>query len=133
MKKLMVGIVAIAMLINLTGCIYKPGQRPTDYGPAIWRSEDPDIWFEVLEFDQERNYQTKGQLKIDANVYNIIVIFTYSSSVIFRDYDDLDTDYFIGECKFSPDKLIVKLSPKYDHIFNGQVKEITFIRTEKMD
>jgi hypothetical protein len=130
MKKLMVGIVTIAILINLTGCIYKPGQRPTEYSPAIWRSEDPDIWFEVLEYDQDRSYQTIGQLTIGGNVYSFSAFFNYGSGVNFRDTEDYTIRYFKGSCIFGPDKLVVKVDPKYDYIFNGSVKEITFIRTE---
>jgi len=130
MKKMFIGILTISIILNLSGCIYKPGQRPTDYGPAIWISEDPDIWFEVLEYDQNRNYQTIGQLTLNGNVYNFIAYFNYASGVRFTDAEDRSNEYFIGSCKFGPEKLIIKVNPKYDRIFNGQVKEITFIRTE---
>jgi hypothetical protein len=130
MKKVIIGIVTIAIIMSLSGCIYKPGQRPTDYGPALWISEDPDIWFEVLEYDQKRNYQTKGQLTINGNAYSFSAYFNYASSVNFTDTEDYTKRYFKGSCIFGPDKLIVKVDPKYDYIFNGSVKEITFIRTE---
>lgn len=130
MKKSIHWLIIIGLVLLLTGCIYKPGQRPTDYGPAIWKSEDPDIWFEVLEFDQDRDYQTIGQLNINGNVYDFYAFFDYGSGVSFRDTEDYLHDYFIGFCKFGPEKLVVRVDPKYDKVFNGQVKEITFIRTE---
>lgn len=122
----------IVLSLFLSGCwnLYA-GQRPVDLGPAIWRSEDPDIWFEVFDEDPEDGYvDPVGQLVYKGMEYSFWVMFDNANGIVMQRLDSGDT-LLMGDCKFGSDRLIVKILPKGDFIFNGTIKEITFIKYEK--
>ena len=129
MKKWVGWIIVIILVLSLTGCIYKPGERPTDYGPAFWVSSTPDIWFEVLEYDSEKEYQTVGYASYLGKTTKIIVFFAYSDKVSIIDFNDPDISYLLGSCIYGNDKLVVKVFEDKDQLFSGNYSTITFIRT----
>ena len=132
MKKILSMVLIFALLLN--SCMYVPnGEYPFDYPAAMWVSEEPDIWFEVT--DTTGRSDAKGELTIGDEVYEIVMSFSYSYSVVvINGYDSVYSDkrnwLFRGRCKFGAEKLIVKIDKdeKFPDIFNGEVDEITFIR-----
>jgi len=121
-------VIALLLSIVLVGCMNQyAGKRPADQGPAIWRSIEPDIWFQIFVDDNGEKEPT-GKLAYKGEVYELIVIFNTSDDVLFWDNDN--QLLFLGTCKFSPSKLIVEIDAKYDSVFDGTVKEITFIKYE---
>jgi len=134
MKKKWLFLITISLL--LSGCwnLY-PGQRPDELGPAIWKSEDPDIWFEVFDEDPVTGYvQPEGQLVYEGKIYEFLVMFDNSKGIVLQSKNKSSIrSIFKGNCKFSPEKMIVTIIPISDRIFDGKVKEITFIRIEVDD
>ena len=132
MKKRWLFLIVLSLV--LSGCwnLYA-GQRPIDYGPAVWRSENPDIWFEVFDEDPEVGYvPPKGQLIYKGEIYSFWVNFDNADGVVLQ-RNDKEGLLFMGDCKFYPEKMIVTLLPNADYIFNGKIKVIIFIRTEAND
>lgn len=125
-------LISIVLCFSLTACWNQyAGQRPDELEPAIWKSENPDIWFEVYEADPELGYvEPKGQLNYDGKTYSFWVNFNTANGVVLQSNDN-GSPLFRGNCKFSPEKMIVTIIPKSDRIFNGTVNEITFIKYEK--
>lgn len=129
MKKRWLFLIILSLV--LSGCwnIYA-GQRPDELGPALWVSENPDIWFEVFDADPETGYvEPTGQLTYDGTTYSFWVMFDNAKGIVLQRLDNGDT-LLLGNCRFSPKKLVVKLMPKGDFIFDGTIQEIVFIRTE---
>ena len=124
----------IVLCLSLSGCwnLYA-GQRPDELGPAIWRSEDPDIWFEVFDDDSVTGYiQPEGQLVYEGNTYAFLVMFDNSKGIVLQSKsNDNIRSLFKGNCKFGPEKLIVTIIPISDRVFEGKVKEIIFIKYDK--
>ena len=132
MKKRWLFLIVLSLV--LSGCwnLYA-GQRPVDYGPAIWRSENPDIWFEVFDEDPETGYvEPTGQLTYDGTTYSFWVMFNNANGVVFQSSEGKD-GLFMGNCEFGPNKLVVTIIPKSDYVFDGNIKVITFIRSEAND
>lgn len=130
MRKLL--LTSLILCVFLAGCwnLYA-GQRPDELGPAIWKSDNPDIWFEVYETDPELGYvEPKGQLIYEGEVYSFWVIFNNARGIVLQRNDN-GRPLFMGNCRFYPEKMIVTLIPNADYIFEGTVMEITFIRYEK--
>ncbi len=131
MKKVLIRLLILSVFLSLAGCIDQyAGKKPTDLGSAIWISEDPDIWFEVYEIAGDGYTAPTGQLIYNDITYHFTVIFNNNTGVGFWTDENLTQRYFWGVCKFSSEKLTVKISLENDSMFNGQVREITFIRTE---
>jgi len=112
----------------MSGCTdYHSGKRPTDYGRAKWISESPDIWFIVKDPDiYGENLKSEGEIKVGGESISFTQWFDMGKSVYFSDGDQ---ELFSGSCKFSPEKLVVKIYKDKDKVFNGEVDEIVFIRT----
>jgi len=138
-------VILIALLIlSSTGCsgcamgavIAYQGQRPFDYPPAKWVSEDPDIWFvtrapgDPLPAGVTNSWVQIGQLRINGETIDIVVGFDggHGIDVDARTQTSTNNVLFLGSCKFSPDKLTVSIYKNYDNIFNGQYKTIVFNR-----
>jgi hypothetical protein len=122
---------AIFMFVLSSGCgtDFHNGERPIDYSPAIWVSEEPKMWFEV---GNRRSREVDGYLILDGQRIKVNVFFDRGRSVfILRKNDENpDEDLIIihGLCVFRPDKLTVSIKKEDDKIFNGQYKKIIFIR-----
>ena len=115
------------------------GGRPTDYGPALWISEEPYIWFEVqeeVEYTRGNNPIVKGELTIDDEVYPCRVTFKPAGGICFymeSDWDEKNKvmllsyeQLMMGTCKFGPDKLVVDVNEDMGQYYNGE--RLTFIR-----
>lgn len=134
MKKVLIRLLILSIFLFLAGCIDQyAGKKPTDLGPAIWISKNPDIWFEVYEIADVGYTAPTGQLIYNGITYDFTVIFNNNTGVGFWTDENLTQRYFYGFCKFNPEKLIVKIGLENDNMFNGQVKEIVFIRTDIPD
>ena len=123
MKKLLI-IISMVLLLSCCGVDFHSGKRPYDYPSTKWVSEDPEIWFGGR---YDHNHGFDGLLLVDGQSIEINVFFNKGSGVSFtkRYEDELGTR---GLCKFSPDKLIVKIDKERDTYFNGRYKTITFFR-----
>lgn len=114
-----------------SGCIPYQGERPTDFGLSEWVSSDPYMWFKVSEITNDPTASEiipKGQIVLQSKTIEFNVHFDGGSSAWFYTPNEEGTLLFIGACKFSPEKLIVKIDKSTDTIFNGKKDEITFVR-----
>ena len=120
-------ILALILIFMISGCTdFHSGKRPIDYGRAKWISESPDIWFIVK--DPEPGYSIpKGEMIVEDSVIYFSLSFSNGKDAFFSD-DDQEA-LFSGSCKFSPEKLVVKIYKNTDKVYNGEVDEIVFIRT----
>lgn len=132
MRKLL--LISLILCLFLSGCwnLYA-GQRPDELGPAIWRSEDPNIWFEVFDEDPVTGYvPPEGQLVYEGKTYEFLVMFDNSKGIVLQSKNNSNIrSIFKGNCKFSPEKMIVTIIPISDRVFEGKVKEVIFIKYEK--
>lgn len=134
MKKLFLLLLAIVSTIAFTSCTdFHQGERPTDLGAAIWVSDDPNVWFETLDSEEYsmrgKDYIfPKGQLTIDGETKDIRVGFDHGRSISIYINNSKRYIDFGGTCRFSPEKLIVKVDKERDWIFGNKYKTITFVR-----
>ncbi len=127
-----------ALLFSSTGCFgadsYQ-GKRPTDYEKTIWKSTQPDIWFEIGERDEMGILpDVKGEATTSEGTIVITVWFDYARLIEF-DFPEKNENgtpqiALLGDCKFSSDKLIVTPREGEDQLFNGEYDTITFTRTD---
>lgn len=124
-------IMLLFVVLFMNGCTdFHSGERPYDYGRAIWTAESLDIWFLVKDpYDDYGGYMyPEGEMSVGDETVSFTVDFDKGISVFFMDDEE---SLFAGTCKFSPEKLTVNLK-KFEHldnVFNGEVEEIVFIRT----
>jgi len=135
MKKLkLIIFVVIIALLSLCACNYpySSKNRPSDFPNTKWVSDNPNIYFTVDE-----DGQCIGVVNTGTEVFDIYVGFVTGPHIGIYYIDknnlsDLTTDKYISSsCKYYKDKLVVTdINPKYDTIFNGKYKEITFYRQD---
>ena len=140
MRKRILFCIVSCLIICCIGCQNNDfGGRPTDYGPALWISEEPYIWFEVqeeVEYTRGNNPIVKGELTIDDEVYPCRVTFKPAGGICFymeSDWDEKNKvmllsyeQLMMGTCKFGPDKLVVDVNEDMGQYYNGE--RLTFIR-----
>lgn len=120
---LIIGAVIIALFLD--GCVQYQGQRPYDYDPAKWSSEDPEITFYT---SPETGRHPEGTLWIGDTEIPIVVNFDYSNGVEFCKKDEKNYHIVLrGNCTFASDKLIVEVTGGKE--FKDQYEEIVFNRT----
>ncbi len=125
-----------ALLFSSTGCFgadFYQGKRPTDYEKTIWKSTQPDIWFEIGERDEMGILpDVKGEATTSEGVVAITVWFDHARliGVDRQDEEDPTKHVLLGDCKFSSDKPIVTPREGEDQLFNGEYDTITFTRTD---
>ncbi len=94
MRKRILFCIVSCLIICCIGCQNNDfGGRPTDYGPALWISEEPYIWFEVqeeVEYTRGNNPIVKGELTIDDEVYPCRVTFKPAGGICFYMESDWD-------------------------------------------
>ncbi len=132
MKYVCASLILLCLLCSLAGCMQDPykDKRPRDYGDARWVSVSPDIYFDIHDYNgSTERYKIKGVLKYNNQTIEIEVGFEKKSTeVMFIKDDDQREVLFSGKCTFSSDKLVVSIESKYDHLFDGSIKELTFIK-----
>ena len=140
MKKKWLYLIVLYAALCCCGCQNNNfGVRPTDYGPALWISEEPYIWFEVqeeVEYTRANTPIVKGELTIEDKVYPCRVTFNPADGIYFlmeSDWDETtrvingsEEDLIVGYCKFGPEKLIVDVDDERGQYYNGE--RLTFIR-----
>lgn len=125
-----------ALLFSSTGCFgadFYQGKRPTDYEKTIWKSTQPEIWFEIGERDEMGILpDVKGEATTSEGVVAITVWFDHARliGVDRQDEEDPTKHVLLGDCKFSSDKPIVTPREGEDQLFNGEYDTITFTRTD---
>jgi len=99
-------IFVLVLLFMMSGCTdFYSGKRPIDYGRAKWISELPDIWFIVK--DPEPGYSIpKGEMIVEDSVIYFSLFFSNGNDAFFSNGDQ---SLFRGFCKFSAEKLVVKI------------------------
>jgi len=99
-------IFVLVLLFMMSGCTdFYSGKRPIDYGRAKWISESPDIWFIVK--DPEPGYSIpKGEMIVEDSVIYFSLFFSNGNDAFFSNGDQ---SLFRGFCKFSAEKLVVKI------------------------
>ena len=128
----------MVLLFSSTSCFgadFYQGERPTDYEKTIWKSTQPDIWFEIGERDEMGVLpDVKGEATTSEGTIVITVWFDHARLIEF-DFPEKNENgtpqiALLGDCKFSSDKLIVTPREGEDQLFNGEYDTITFTRTD---
>lgn len=131
LKRIISVILLSVTILIFSGCILHQGERPTDYGPAKWISNDPNIWFEVLETDDKlgtNRMSPIGQIILGNRSIDFTMHFDGGITVYFYNADGKSGLLFSGTCNFSIDNLIVKINKNKDTVFNGEIDQIVFKR-----
>ncbi len=132
MKYVCASLIVFSLLFCLVSCTQDPykGKRPRDYGDARWVSVSPDIYFDIHDYNgSTERYKIKGVLKYKNQTIEIEVGFEKKSTeVMFIKDNNQHEVLFLGKCVFSSDKLVVSVEPEYDYLFDGSIKEVTFIK-----
>lgn len=107
-------------------------KRPPDYAPSKWVSEDPNIWFEVLAYDDysEQENSLHGEIILDNKIIEVLPYFNrHGSRMVTFYYGGAEGGALLqGSCRFSPEKLVITVDKKNDKVFRGQYDTITFVR-----
>lgn len=117
------------------GTDFYQGKRPTDYEETIWKSSDPDVWFEIGKRDDMGILpDTKGEAITEEGTVAVYVWFDHGNTVEFgfeeEDENGIAKMAFLGKCKFYYDKLVVTPYEGKDYLYNGKYDTITFIRED---
>ena len=137
-KNIYTVLLCVALLFSSTSCFgadFYQGERPTDYEKTIWKSTQPDIWFEIGERDEMGILpEVKGEA-ITSEGTIVITVWFDQARRIGIDFQEKDERGFaknalLGDCKFSSDKLIVTPREGRDQLFNGEYDTITFTRMD---
>lgn len=137
-KNIGILLLCVALLFSSTSCFgadFYQGERPTDYEKTIWKSTQPDIWFEIGERDEMGVLpDVKGEATTSEGTIVITVWFDHARLIEF-DFPEKNENgtpqiALLGDCKFSSDKLIVTPREGEDQLFNGEYDTITFTRTD---
>ena len=123
-------ILPLIFILISFGCDINAGKRPYDYPPAKWVSEEPKMWFEIGESDNNPYAlleEINGYLVLDGQNIEIEVFFDYGVGVFFSEKGYYEP-FTMGICKFFPDKLVVQIYKERDNFLNGLCDTITFIR-----
>ncbi len=135
-KNIGILLLCVALLFSSTSCFgadFYQGERPTDYEKTIWKSTQPDIWFEIGERDEMGVLpDVKGEATTSEGVVAITVWFDHARLIGIdrQDEEDPTKHVLLGDCKFSSDKLIVTPREGKDQLFNGEYDTITFTRID---
>ena len=115
----MTGCLVLCILIYMTGCDPYSGQRPYDYGNAVWVCDELDMRF-VVDTDNETYVTTDGELQNNGAAYFCefvferdtneldVYIYSFEYGVVFKYYRgkgkrlaDIE-----GDCAFSEDSFV---------------------------
>lgn len=134
--KWIIGLSLALFIINFSGCVLYQGQRPTDYQNTLWKSDDPDVWFNVGERD-EKGYLEEpllGKAVIGEETVDIYVGFGTDRYIGFSvdEFDEFGNriTVFMGDCQFYEDRCVVTPREGKDQLFNGEYDTITFTRID---
>lgn len=132
MRKIIQSSLVMVLILTFSGCVnLYNGRRPADYGPAIWISKNPDIWFEVpiIQDQNDRKESFAGQISFNDQTIQINVAFNYGNTVFFFKSTSDGGMLLNGRCDFGSEKMIVKIDKKSDNLFGGFYDQIVFIRS----
>lgn len=121
----------ISSMIGMFGCRLENG--PYDSPCSEWRSEDPDMSFTV---GQESGLTEKiyGSVIIEGQEYCMYICFSWGghATIILCDEDGqfVMGKYLEGQCKYSKEKMVLKVDKKKDKIFNYKYSKIVFTKTK---
>jgi len=107
------------------------GKRPDYFPNTKWVSEEPNIWFEVIEEVNdigESNNVIKGEIYFEDEKLNFEAYFDMGIGFnIIVEAEDYEYNKTIkGLCSFYSDKLIVEIEE--DFVFNNKYEQITFYK-----
>ncbi|MBQ7645696.1 MAG: hypothetical protein IJS94_00355 [Clostridia bacterium] len=141
LKKAFVFLIILQVLLILSSCQFDPyyGKRPFDCGKAKWICEEPSAWFTV-DPDAADYHYPKGEIALGERSIEVGFRFIAETDLVYIDLIGSEGSSILesaagynelirGECAFSPEKLIIKIDPGSDTLFNGKYETITFIRT----
>ena len=121
----------ISSMIGMFGCWLE--NAPYDSPCSEWRSEDPDMSFTV---GQEGGIDDAiyGSAIIEGQEYGISIGFGWGghAMIILCDEDGqfVMGKYLEGQCKYSKEKMVLKVDKKKDKIFNYKYSKIVFTKTQ---
>lgn len=141
MKRLV--ILVLCVIMCLTGCQFDPysGQRPHNYGDALWASDEFDIWF-IVDTKKEDYYYPEGELQIGNTTYFCKFYFVHQTNrllisiypIEYATVPDASRDRnavvgsICGDCTFSEDLFVFKIDTMEGNIFGNTTTQLTFSR-----
>ena len=124
-------LLILSSMISMSGCRLENG--PYDSPCSEWRSEDPDMSFTVGQ-EAGLNKKIYGSVIIEGQEYGISIGFSWGghATIILRDEDGniVVGKYLEGQCKYSKEKMVLKVDKKNDKIFNYKYSKIVFTKTK---
>ena len=130
-KYFCVVLLILSSMISMSGCRLENG--PYDSPCSEWRSEDPDMSFTVGQ-EGGLNDDIYGSVIIEGQEYGISIGFSWGghATIILLDEDGniVVGKYLEGQCKYSKDKMVLKVDKKNDKIFNYKYSKIVFTKTK---
>ena len=149
MKRIIVCfLLAISFFVFLSACDLNAYHMPTSYPNTRWVSQDPDMFFiigENINGEGLRPYAdvTYAQINIDEEVIELIVGFRHSQMFVDnparRDPETggllpgRDSNYsriFIGSGRFSPDRVVIRITHNPNGFLDDSIEEIIFYRED---
>ena len=138
MKKFINILILMILSLTLVSWDMDSDIKPRNQLNTNWVSENPDIFFTVLE--DEGYYLCLGTLKDSEKSYNIELDFDFGREVNIVDYDILQKNNFVyktedlmvrADCKFSEKKCIITVTESVIDSIKVNDK-ITFNRVEEL-
>ncbi len=139
LKAAALATVILFLLLN-TACDYT--HYPSEEGPAIWVSEDPEF---VIEYAYRDTTLTSGgtysiirdssYIVRDGERVPVCVVFGHGHSFYIYPMPidgriDGDSKLLTGSWRFHDHRTIIKIEVETDELFDGQYETITFIKQE---
>lgn len=135
-------VLIFCALMCLTGCQFDPysGQRPHDYGNALWVCNEFDIWF-IVDTEKEDYYFPEGELQIGNATYFCKFFFIHQTnqlhiSIYPLEYANISDEYrdrsamigsVEGDCIFSDDSFVFTIDTTIEgNIFDETPAQLTF-------
>ena len=133
----------VCALLLLSSCNFEPysGERPTDYGKALWSCEAYRIWF-FVDPEKEDGADPEGELQVEDTVYFCKFYFIHQTNQLYisiypieyKNIPDTARDRsrmlgeIEGECSFSDTSFVYRIENVQGDVFDKAVKEMIFQR-----
>ena len=125
-------LIALCMVLFLSGCVYQPEIRPRLDSPEIWVCEEP-----YAELYWEKTGQD-SKIIVDENVYEIDFrttagpqMMVYAKEGVNENFYNSDYLLFRGHTTYEKETAVVKVEKDFKNIFNGELPTLKFKRYSK--
>ena len=133
MKKIIICLLLVMFFIAfISACDPNADRMPISYPNTRWVSEYPDMFFEIKS--PRANFYTASyaQIIIDGEIIELIVGFRHSQMFVHDIDADLvrDPSIFSGSGRFSPYRVIIRITRNPNGFLDDSIEEIIFYRED---